>query len=90
MTIAESPASALGDLLLEFQDVSRVYGKGDTEVRALDRVSLSVRRGEFLTVMGASGSGKSTCLNLLGCLDLHVAVLGLQRQLRSADAEPPG
>jgi putative ABC transport system ATP-binding protein len=55
--------------LVEFRDVRKVYGKGDSEVRALDGVSFTISDGEFVAVMGASGSGKSTCLNVLGCLD---------------------
>lgn len=55
--------------LLEFRQVSRVYGCGDAEVRALDRVDLGIGAQEFVAVMGPSGSGKSTCLNVLGCLD---------------------
>ncbi|MBD2548930.1 ABC transporter ATP-binding protein [Microcystis elabens FACHB-917] len=53
----------------ELVHVSKVYGSGDTEVRALDDLSLTVRQGEYLAVMGASGSGKSTAMNILGCLD---------------------
>ncbi|APR83343.1 Macrolide export ATP-binding/permease protein MacB [Minicystis rosea] len=55
--------------LIELRDVSRVYGEGESEVRALDHASLCIDEGEFVAVMGASGSGKSTCLNILGCLD---------------------
>jgi len=53
----------------ELVDVSRVYRMGDTEVRALDKVSCTFRSGEYWAIMGSSGSGKSTMLNLLGCLD---------------------
>ena len=49
--------------------VSKVYGSGDLTVRALDRLDLTVQRGDYLAVMGASGSGKSTAMNILGCLD---------------------
>jgi putative ABC transport system ATP-binding protein len=59
----------MADPLIFLEDVSRVYATGDVEVRALDKVSLSVQEGEFLAVMGPSGSGKSTLMNILGCLD---------------------
>lgn len=55
--------------LLELRGVTKVYGRGDSEVRALDGVDLCIEPGEFVAVMGASGSGKSTCMNMLGCLD---------------------
>ena len=55
--------------VIDLDDVHKVYGEGEAEVRALDGVDLSVRRGEFVAVMGASGSGKSTCMNIVGCLD---------------------
>jgi putative ABC transport system ATP-binding protein len=54
--------------LIELVGVRRVYGEGDSEVRALDGVDLVIQRREFVMVMGSSGSGKSTCMNLLGCL----------------------
>jgi putative ABC transport system ATP-binding protein len=54
---------------LELKDVTRVYGSGDTEVRALDGVSLAIMPGDFVSIVGPSGSGKSTMLGLLGCLD---------------------
>ena len=49
--------------------VDKVYGTGDTAVHALDKLDLTVNRGDYLAVMGASGSGKSTAMNILGCLD---------------------
>ncbi len=55
--------------LIELRDVSRVYGAGESLVRALDHTTLCIEEGEILAIMGASGSGKSTCLNILGCLD---------------------
>jgi len=50
-------------------DVCKVYGSGEGQVHALDNLSLTVNRGDYLAVMGASGSGKSTAMNILGCLD---------------------
>ena len=55
--------------ILETKDLRKVYGSGDTEVRALDGVNLTVDKGEFLAVVGTSGSGKSTLLHMLGGLD---------------------
>jgi len=56
-------------LLIEVQDLRRVYTVGGEEVRALDGVSFDIRRGEWVAVVGQSGSGKSTLMNILGCLD---------------------
>lgn len=62
-------AVAEPELLLDLRNVSKIYGQGEAEVRALDGVDLEVHEGEFIAIMGASGSGKSTCMNILGCLD---------------------
>ena len=55
--------------LIEIQHLIKTYATGDTSFNALNDVSLSVDTGEFVAIMGASGSGKSTCMNILGCLD---------------------
>jgi len=56
--------------LLEFRQVSKIYGEGAAAIRALDHVDLSIRTHEFVAIMGPSGSGKSTAMNILGCLDV--------------------
>ena len=58
-------------MLVRLKDVYKIYGEGlESEVRALDGVSLEIDRGEFVAVVGQSGSGKSTMMNVLGCLDV--------------------
>ena len=58
-------------MLVQLRNVYKIYGEGlESEVRALDGVSLDIDRGEFVAVVGASGSGKSTMMNILGCLDI--------------------
>lgn len=56
--------------LIELRDIYKIYGDGDSEIRALDGISLSVDKGEFVAIVGSSGSGKSTCMNIIGCLDI--------------------
>ncbi len=56
--------------LIEFKDVYKIYPMGDTEVHAIDGISMTVQKGEFLAIVGQSGSGKSTCMNIIGCLDV--------------------
>ena len=53
----------------ELRNITKVYGQGEAEVRALDGISFIIKPGEFVAVMGSSGSGKSTCMNIVGCLD---------------------
>ena len=55
--------------ILKVENLTKVYGKGESEVIALDHVTFSVERGEFVAIVGASGSGKSTLLHLIGGVD---------------------
>jgi putative ABC transport system ATP-binding protein len=59
----------MNEALIALRNVTRIYGDGASEVRALAGVDLDIHAGEFIAIMGASGSGKSTCMNVLGCLD---------------------
>ena len=58
------------ETLVEVHDMCKIYNPGENEVRALDHVSLQIRKGEFVAIIGHSGSGKSTLMNMLGCLDV--------------------
>jgi len=55
--------------MIDFHDIYKIYQMGDHAVHALDGISLHVGEGEFVSIVGASGSGKSTCMNIIGCLD---------------------
>jgi putative ABC transport system ATP-binding protein len=57
------------ETVIRVQDIHKYYELGETRVHALRGVSVEISRGEFVTIMGASGSGKSTFMNILGCLD---------------------
>ncbi len=77
--------------LIRFDHLSKIYKEGDSQVRALDKVSLEIDEGKFVAVMGPSGSGKSTLLSVMGCLnsptegslhidDIAIYKLGLEKQ----------
>lgn len=56
--------------MIEFKNVYKIYPMGDSEVRAIDGISFKIEKGEFVAIVGQSGSGKSTCMNIIGALDL--------------------
>ncbi|MBD2594169.1 ABC transporter ATP-binding protein [Nostoc spongiaeforme FACHB-130] len=55
--------------MIRLENIFKVYGSGETEVKALNNVNLSINEGEYCSIMGPSGSGKSTAMNIIGCLD---------------------
>jgi putative ABC transport system ATP-binding protein len=59
-----------GQHIIELKNIKKIYGTGQAAVVALKGINLSIEQGDFVAVMGHSGSGKSTCLNILGCLDI--------------------
>ena len=56
--------------MIQLTDVYKIYSDGDNEIHALDGISLHIDKGEFVAIVGSSGSGKSTCMNIIGCLDV--------------------
>jgi putative ABC transport system ATP-binding protein len=66
---SDSPATEPLSSVYELSDITKIYGSGNTQVRALNSIDLTVARGDFLAIVGASGSGKTTLLQLLGALD---------------------
>ena len=59
--------------LIEFDHVCKYYQMGDTTVKAADHITMKIEKGEFVAIVGQSGSGKSTCMNIIGCLDVPTA-----------------
>jgi macrolide transport system ATP-binding/permease protein len=68
-SLRESGATALAPPLLELRGIAKHYRSGSETIRALDNIDLTIRRGEYIAIMGQSGSGKSTLMHVLGCLD---------------------
>ena len=60
----------MDDTLIKVEDLCKIYNPGENEVWALDHVSLEIKKGELVAIIGQSGSGKSTFMNMLGCLDV--------------------
>ena len=56
--------------MIELKDIYKIYSDGDSEIRALDGINLRVSEKEFVSIIGQSGSGKSTAMNIIGCLDV--------------------
>ncbi|MBX3259492.1 MAG: ABC transporter ATP-binding protein [Labilithrix sp.] len=71
--MSDAPAGGAAPPVVSLRGVTRVYGEGDAAVAALGGVDLDIDDGEFVAIMGASGSGKSTCMNLIGALDVPTA-----------------
>jgi putative ABC transport system ATP-binding protein len=67
--IQTTPSASAASAVLRVEELHKYYELGETRVHALRGVSLEIQRGEFVAIMGASGSGKSTFMNILGCLD---------------------
>lgn len=56
--------------LITFKNIYKIYEVGDSHIKAADNISISIKKGEFVAIVGQSGSGKSTCMNIIGCLDI--------------------
>ena len=56
--------------MIRLENIYKIYGDGENQIRAVDGISLTIAKGEFTAIVGASGSGKSTCMNIIGCLDV--------------------
>ena len=87
---AHPPVGSDARGLIQIEDVHKYYDLGETKVHALRGVNVRIERGEFVAIMGASGSGKSTFMNILGCLDRPTSWPLLARKHRSLRAQQEG
>jgi putative ABC transport system ATP-binding protein len=87
MNLLSKPIAPTKSTIIRLEEVNKVYGSGNTQVYALERVDLTIHESEYCSIMGVSGSGKSTVMNIIGCLDRptagkyyldNVSVAGLQ------------
>lgn len=69
MSDENKQSSTMNSTLIRLEDICKVYGTGNTVVHALNQINLAIEEGEYCSIMGASGSGKSTAMNVIGCLD---------------------
>jgi putative ABC transport system ATP-binding protein len=69
LTDSRVPNPGNQPVIIRLEDIFKVYGSGEAEVRALNGVNLTIEQGEYCSIMGPSGSGKSTAMNIIGCLD---------------------
>ncbi|MGL6283926.1 MAG: ABC transporter ATP-binding protein [Microcoleaceae cyanobacterium] len=72
-TVAQTSLSETEQIIVKLENINKYYGMGDIQVQALNHVNLTIHAGEYCSIMGASGSGKSTCMNIIGCLDRPTA-----------------
>ena len=77
-----------GEPLISLRGVTKVFGEGDAAVHALRGIDLDIHPGEFVAIMGTSGSGKSTAMNILGCLDVPTSGQYLMEGIPVGDLPP--